>query len=108
MVNINPLYTAPELEYALNKVNVKVLICPETIGALDYYSILQDLIPNLEKRDRNNLKVPSLKTLEKIIFYSNPEPKAGTFQWSDIEQAAESEDFNKIESIKIRSILLHF
>ena len=102
MVNINPLYTAPELEYALNKVNVKVLICPETIGALDYYSILQDLIPDLEKRDRNDLKVSSLKTLEKIIFYSNPEPKAGTFQWPDIEQAAESKDFNKIESLKIR------
>ncbi|CBY17807.1 unnamed protein product, partial [Oikopleura dioica] len=28
MVNINPMYTARELEYALNKVDAKMLVCP--------------------------------------------------------------------------------
>ena len=102
-MNINPLYTASELEYALNKVEVKVLICPQTLGpALDYEAILKTMIPDLEERDRNCLNVPSLKTLEKIILYSNPKPIPGTFQWKDIEQAAESKHFKKLEGLKVQ------
>ena len=36
LVTINPMYTAPELEYAINKVDIKCLISPQSIGPLDY------------------------------------------------------------------------
>ena len=36
MVCINPLYTAPELEYAINKVGAKILLAPKTVAALSY------------------------------------------------------------------------
>ena len=43
MVCINPLYTAKELEYAINKVDVKILICPKSVAALDYEKIIGKL-----------------------------------------------------------------
>merc|ERR1711990_937683 len=36
LVTINPMYTAKELEYAINKVDITALICPQEIGPLNY------------------------------------------------------------------------
>ena len=100
-MNINPLYTAHELEYALNKVKVKVLICPQTIGALDYGNILTELIPDLASRDRFNLKCKNIETLEKIIFYSSPSEFPGVLKWEELEQAAQQCDFKTLSEIKV-------
>lgn len=69
MVNINPMYTARELEYALNKVDARMLVCPRFdqsfllfitvfpfrgIGPLDYEQVLKDMIPNLDTQNKES------------------------------------------------------
>jgi len=68
LVSINPLYTATELEYALNKVNVTCLICPRQIGPLNYHATISKMIPNLDQLDRHNLTLQHIPGF--LIFHS--------------------------------------
>jgi len=101
MVNINPLYTSRELEYALEKVDAKMLVCPKTIGPLNYHAKVQEMIPNLAEQDRFSLNVPSVPTLKKVVYYSCPEAEAGTFQWSELEQAGSDKDLTTVNEIVV-------
>ena len=101
MVNINPLYTTRELEYALEKVDAKMLVCPKTIGPLNYHAKVQELIPNLSEQDRFSLNVPSVPTLKKVVYYSSPEAEEGTFQWSELEEAGSDADLKTVNEIKV-------
>merc|ERR1712227_73070 len=101
MVNINPLYTARELEYALEKVDAKMLVCPKEIGPLDYDTTIRQMIPDLENRNSMNLKLPKLPLLEKIVYYSNSDNISGTILWSDLEKAGQSSDFREVDESKV-------
>lgn len=49
LVNINPAYQVPELEYCLNKVQVKAVVAAEGVGPLKYYNHFTQLVPELER-----------------------------------------------------------
>ena len=49
LVNVNPAYRSHELEYCLNKVQVKALVCP---SAANHTEILQKLSPDLLSRKK--------------------------------------------------------
>ena len=55
LVNVNPAYKAHELEYCLNKVQIKALVTAEGLKSTLYYPILEELNPGLragKKTDR--------------------------------------------------------
>jgi len=104
MVNINPLYTARELEYALVKVDAKILVCPKEIGPLNYDAKIREMIPDLGSRNWENLKLANVPKLEKLIYYSNSEKIDGTVLWSDLESAGDQKHFKTLESTKVRSV----
>ena len=47
LVNLNPNYNATELEYCVNKVQMKAIIAAEGCGKLDYYDHFLQLFPEL-------------------------------------------------------------
>jgi acyl-CoA synthetase (AMP-forming)/AMP-acid ligase II len=102
MVNINPLYTARELKYALEKVDAKLLICPKVIGPLKYHETITQMIPDLSTRDKHDLKVSSLPTLKKIVYYSTTESTDGAFTFDEFGDSADRSHHNILESITIR------
>ncbi|MDI9336330.1 MAG: AMP-binding protein, partial [Gammaproteobacteria bacterium] len=51
LVNINPAYRLSELEYALNKVEVKALVLADKFKSSDYLEMVQTLAPELERVD---------------------------------------------------------
>jgi fatty-acyl-CoA synthase len=57
LVNINPAYRLNELEYALNKVQMKAIVIAESFKGSDYISMMQALGPG---------KLPHLKTIIKV------------------------------------------
>lgn len=70
-VNVNPMYKSADLAYAIGKVGVKALIASPSFKKHDYYSILRDILPELENTFHNHgsiytNKFPHLKHL--IIF----------------------------------------
>ena len=58
LVTLNPLYTAQELEYAINKVDIAAIICPKEIAHLDYHDTIQKMIPGLTTSTRGKLQNP--------------------------------------------------
>ncbi len=64
LVNINPAYRVSELEYALNKVDVKALILAERFKTSDYLGMVRSLAPELDHAVPGQLaaaRLPSLK-----------------------------------------------
>eukprot|EP00928_Gymnodinium_smaydae_P055207 TRINITY_DN38800_c0_g1_i1.p1 TRINITY_DN38800_c0_g1~~TRINITY_DN38800_c0_g1_i1.p1 ORF type:complete len:603 (-),score=75.86 TRINITY_DN38800_c0_g1_i1:48-1775(-) len=64
LVNINPDYKLPELEYALNLVGCKMLIMIPTTPQSDYAKMIQELCPELSGAEKGALqckRVPALR-----------------------------------------------
>lgn len=101
MVCINPLYTARELEYAINKVNVKALVCPKSVGPLNYEKIINEMIPDIATRDKYNINSENVKCLEKIFFHSTDAETEGIINWTDLEQAAGNNHYAALAGTKI-------
>lgn len=56
LVNVNPAYKVHELEYCLNKVQMKAIVAAEGVATLKYYEHFQELIPGLgDKRQTRNI-----------------------------------------------------
>ena len=103
MVCINPLYTAYELEYAINKVGIKILVCPKSVGdALNYHKILTVMIPDLETQDKFNLNSKNVDVLEKIVFYSTDEEIGGVINWKDVEEAGDQSHYKILADVNIK------
>ena len=102
MVCINPLYTAPELEYAINKVNAKILVAPKAIAALDYDKLVKVLIPDIDEQEPENLKAKNLPGLEKIIFYGDQDETPGIISWKDLKDAGDAKSQKIVDSVKLR------
>jgi fatty-acyl-CoA synthase len=75
LVNINPAYRLSELEYALNKVQMKALITAETFKSSNYIEMLRTLAPELDECEAgklNSAKLPHLKILIKTGATASP------------------------------------
>jgi fatty-acyl-CoA synthase len=83
LVNINPAYRLSELEYALNKVQIKALITAENFKSSNYIEMLKTLAPELdvcEAGKLNSAKLPHLKILIKTGDKASP----GFYTYSQI------------------------
>jgi fatty-acyl-CoA synthase len=87
MVNINPAYQLAELDYALNKVDVKVLICAPGLKASDYLAMLGEIAPELKDSVAGRLKLGPLPSLEAIVQMSKVRHH-GTFTFDQLVEMA--------------------
>lgn len=67
LVNINPAYQMAELEYALNKVGCKALICARAFKSSDYLGMLRAIAPELETCAPGKLISAKLPHLRNVI-----------------------------------------
>ena len=67
LVNVNPAYRLPELEYALNKVGCKALITAARYKSSDYVAMLQEIAPELKGAKPGELKAARLPDLRLVI-----------------------------------------
>ena len=67
MVCINPAYRQYELEYALNKVTCRALVCADGFKGSDYIAMLQALAPELATSEPGALRAAAVPALECII-----------------------------------------
>lgn len=66
MVALNPAYQPPEMEYCVNKVGIKAVLCAHRHKTQNYYELLEKVAPELPESEPGKLsssKVPSLKTV---------------------------------------------
>ena len=103
LVTLNPLYTAPELEYAIQKVDISAIICPKEIGPLDYHDTIKQMIPGLENATKGDLNFANVPTLKSIVYYSMEEDEdiGGVFNFQGLYNAAGSSEFSMLKDVKI-------
>ena len=67
LVNVNPAYRLPELEYALNTVSCKALIMATRYRTSDYVAMLREIAPELESAAPGRLRAARLPDLRFVI-----------------------------------------
>ncbi len=75
LVNINPAYRVSELEYALNKVECRLLVMVSKFKTSDYVAMMSELIPDIHTSSATSLnseRVPSLDSVVLIDVESEP------------------------------------
>ncbi|EHB16492.1 Acyl-CoA synthetase family member 2, mitochondrial [Heterocephalus glaber] len=74
LVSVNPAYQAMELEYVLKKVGCKALAFPKQFKTQEYYNILKQICPELDKAQPGALKSKRLPDLTTVISLDTPLP----------------------------------
>ncbi|XP_029339415.1 acyl-CoA synthetase family member 2, mitochondrial [Mus caroli] len=89
LVSVNPAYQSSELEYVLRKVGCKGIVFPKQFKTQQYYDILKQVCPELEKAQPGALKSERLPDLTTVISVDAPLP--GTLLLDDIVAAGGKE-----------------
>ncbi len=87
LVNINPAYRMTELEYALNMVGCKALVCATKFKSSDYLQMLRELAPEIDAAAPGNLRSGRLPHLRLIIHLGGGK-LAGMINFRDIRHGA--------------------
>ncbi|XP_075550696.1 putative acyl-CoA synthetase YngI [Dermacentor variabilis] len=98
LVNVNTAYQVPELEYCLGLVNCEALILSEKFACQDYYSMLLQIAPELERCNPGELKCERLPLLKYVILLGD-EAKPGTIRYDDLLAQATAKDYAAVELI---------
>jgi len=83
MVCINPAYRLYELEFALNKVECKVVIAAESFKTSDYLGMLNTLAPELAASEPGKLQAEKLPHLRTVIRMG-PVKTEGMLNFEDV------------------------
>jgi fatty-acyl-CoA synthase len=98
LVNINPAYRTPELEYALKKVGCRALITESAFKTSDYVAMLNELAPELADSEPGNLRSAGLAEL-RIVIRLGDERSPGMFNYGDVAPRNRPEDVRALETI---------
>mmetsp|Transcript_37471 Transcript_37471/g.50872 ORF Transcript_37471/g.50872 Transcript_37471/m.50872 type:complete len:110 (+) Transcript_37471:277-606(+) len=80
LVNVNPAFQSDELDYALNKVEIKTLIMPPSHKKSNYINIVNQSVPNLASQDPFEIKSDKFPHLRNVVLISDKEEK-GMLTW---------------------------
>ena len=88
LVNINPAYRTPELEYALNKVGCRALVTEDSFKTSDYIAMMNELAPELADTEAGDLqggrRLPDLRMVIRLGDDISP----GMFNFDDVSRGA--------------------
>ena len=98
LVNINPAYRRPELEYALQKVGCKGLITEAAYKTSDYLGMLHELAPELAAAEPGALHSRRLHDL-RIVVRLGDERTPGMFNFADVTAGPAGDDHAKLDAI---------
>jgi len=98
LVNINPAYRTPELEYALKKVGCRALVSESSFKSSDYIAMLNELAPELAVSEPGHLHSARLPDL-RIVIRLETERSAGMFNFDDVTAKAGPREFEVLETI---------
>jgi len=71
LVNINPLYRAHELKYALNKVQCEALLMVSQVKTSNYDEMLQEIAPEIQTSKPGEIHSPELPHLKYVVKMDN-------------------------------------
>ncbi len=99
LVNINPGYRVPELDYALNKVGCKALITAARFKTSDYVAMLGELAPELDGAAPGELKAERLPDLRWVIRLDRKK-YSGMLNYGDIPGMASKDARRRLAELE--------
>jgi fatty-acyl-CoA synthase len=99
LVNINPAYQRHELDYALNKVECKVLVMARSLKSSDYVGMIRSLAPEIDAPAANGLTAAKLPHLKHVILLDDVPAPAGTMRFADFLHLAGPAQHARLEGI---------
>ena len=97
-VNINPAYRLSEVEYTLNKVGVKALVCARAFKTSDYVGMINELAPEIATSPPGELQSKRLPELRSVVQIGDA-PGPGWFAFADLAARATPAHVAKVEAI---------
>ncbi|WP_064574605.1 AMP-binding protein [Cupriavidus gilardii] len=97
LVNINPAYRLAELEYALNKAGVRMLITAARFKTSNYIEMLQKLAPELADSQPGTLRAARLPALQWVVRMGE-EDTAGMVRYAEVLSAPDTARLDAISS----------
>ncbi len=88
LVNINPAYQRHELDYALNKVECKVLVMARALKSSDYVGMIRSLAPEIDRPAPNGLHAAKLPHLRHVVVLDDLPAPAGAMRFADFLRLA--------------------
>ena len=98
LVNINPAYKGTELEYCINKVDLKCLIFATQFKSSAYAQTILDLCPELVEQKPGHLHLKKLPSLRVLVQISET-PIAGAYSFQDVIKKATAGYFERLDHI---------
>lgn len=75
LVALNPAYQAPEMEYCLNKVGIKAVVCAHKHKTQNYYELLEKIAPELGRSEPGKLESSKAPTLKSVVVITEEDLK---------------------------------
>ncbi|XP_028310668.1 acyl-CoA synthetase family member 2, mitochondrial-like [Gouania willdenowi] len=88
MVSLNPAYQRNELEFALQRVQCKAVVCPTSFKTQKFYEVLKEICPEISSLSSGMIKSSRLPHLRMVILTDSRQP--GTLHTEDVMQAGDS------------------
>ncbi|KAI9586319.1 medium-chain acyl-CoA ligase ACSF2, mitochondrial [Glossina fuscipes] len=98
-VGINPAFQAPEIEYCLKKVNIKVLVTPLQYKSQNFYEIVHSICPELTASEKGPIKSKNLPNLERFVIDADSVPR-GALTFSELLDLSNTEEIAKIAELQ--------
>ena len=98
LVNINPAYKGTELEYCINKVDLKCLIFATQFKSSAYAQTILNLCPELVEQKPGHLHLKKLPSLRMLVQISET-PIAGAYSFQEVVKKATKGYFDRLDYI---------
>ncbi|CAD7079649.1 unnamed protein product [Hermetia illucens] len=96
-VGINPAFQASEVEYCINKVNLKAIVAPDVFKTTHYYDILKNICPEIGDCEPGKLSSRTAPSLKSVIINSK-DKFPGAFQYEDMFNYATEDAITQIQN----------
>ncbi|XP_029934456.1 medium-chain acyl-CoA ligase ACSF2, mitochondrial [Myripristis murdjan] len=98
LVSLNPAYQAREVEFALQKVGCKAVVCPTQFKTQKYCDMLRQICPEIESSSPGGIKSSRLPELTSVIVIDIRQP--GMFHLDDVMQAGSSQYKQQLQDLQ--------
>ncbi|XP_056221819.1 medium-chain acyl-CoA ligase ACSF2, mitochondrial [Seriola aureovittata] len=98
LVSVNPAYQLQEVEFALQKVGCKVVVCPTQFKSQKYCDMLRRICPEIESSSPSDIKSARLPDLRSVIVLDSRQP--GMLHLDDVMQAGSSQYVQQLQDLQ--------
>ncbi|KAM4534737.1 medium-chain acyl-CoA ligase ACSF2, mitochondrial-like [Fundulus diaphanus] len=98
LVSLNPAYQVEEVEFTLQKVQCKAVLCPSTFKSQRFCEMLRELCPGIDSMPPAMIRSSRVPDLRMIIVTDSRQP--GMLHVADVMQAGESQHYKQLMDLQ--------